>query len=343
MVVPTIFLFIVAVLAFGLSAVCGGGASFILIPVLGWVLPGVQVPAALSIGTASSSLSRIIFFWSKVRWNIVLWFVPPALPAVWVGAMLLSRLNPLYLELMMGIFLLTNLPMLFKTASNESSESKAMPKYVLLLIGLVAGFVSGLTGAVGLLFNRFYLRYGMSKEEIVATRAANELLLHLFKLLLYASFGLMTAKAMSFGLVVALAAFLSSWMMKRLLPHISEKIFRRVGYGAMVALGLVMFSNAFSNLVNQNQVAMSYQPIAEGSETKLQWRKSSFTIEFEYDGGFELERPISAGDLPAARQAKVKELSEGSDKVLIEEVFGINKHYYEAYVYKNGMVKKYDI
>lgn len=72
--------------AFGLSAVSGGGAGLLLMPLLGLVLPGTQVPAALSIGTVASSATRIISFWQAIRWDIVRHFAPTALPFAALGA-----------------------------------------------------------------------------------------------------------------------------------------------------------------------------------------------------------------------------------------------------------------
>jgi uncharacterized membrane protein YfcA len=342
MIGSAVVLFLCALLAFGLSAVCGGGASFILLPLLGWVLPGSQVPAALSIGTASSSLSRIWTFCRSIRWEIVIWFVPAALPAVWLGSWLLTFLNPVYLELIMGVFLLTNLPFIFRPAK-KAPVGKPMNKITLSFIGAAAGFVSGLTGAVGLLFNRFYLRYGMSKEEIVATRATNEILLHLLKLGLYLSFGLLTSKAITYGFIIALAAIISSLSIKWILPLLSEKLFQRLGYIAMVLSGMFMFGNASVQLANTNNLAISYSLIAEGAETKFQWKRTTFALEFEYDQGFEVEATTTLKNLPLEKQQKVIALSKGADKVLVEEVFGINKHYYEAYIYKNGKAIVHDL
>lgn len=342
MLPSAILVFIGALLAFSLSAVCGGGAGLLLIPVLGSLLPSAQIPVALSLGTFTSSASRIAVFRSRIRWDVVRWFVPPALPAVWLGAWLLKYINPLYLELLMGLFLVANLPLVFRPArEGESVQPKA--KIFLSLIGFAAGFVSGLTGAVGLLFNRFYLHYGLSKEQIVATRAANELLLHLVKLSLYASFGLLSGKAVTLGALVAVAAIMSAWLMKRLLPYLSEGLFRRIGYGAMVVSGLSLFTEAGNSLVSNNGVQVSYAPISGGLETNLQWRHRLFTLEFEYDEGFEYERSIQLTDLPAAQQARVRSLSKGADKVLLEEVFGLNKHYYEAYLYRRGRLEKFDL
>ncbi|QMW04594.1 sulfite exporter TauE/SafE family protein [Spirosoma foliorum] len=331
-----------ALLAFSLSAVCGGGAGLLLLPILGSLLPGAQVPAALSIGTVSSSISRIVAFWSRIRWGVVGWFVPPALPAVWLGARLLSYINPLYLELLMGLFLMANLPLIFRP-SKELAETNPLPKGYLALIGLAAGFVSGLTGAVGLLFNRFYLRYGMTKEEIVATRAANEVMLHVVKLVLYASFGLLTGKALTFGAMIALAAMLSSWGMKWVLPRLSEGLFRRIGYTAMVVSGLSLFTEAAGQVLTKTPVDIDYSPVANGMTTQLQWRNKLFSLEFEYDEGFEFEHTISFNELPLAKQTKVTALSRWADKVMLEEVFSIDKHSYEAYVYRNGKLEKFDL
>ena len=336
-------LFAVAFVAFSLSAVSGGGAGLMLLPILGQLLPGAQVPAALSVGTAASSVSRIAVFWRSVRWDVVIWFVPPALPAVWLGAYLLSFVNPLYLEVGMGLFLVANLPLLFRPAK-DLTEKDALPKPYLALVGAAAGFVSGLTGAVGLLFNRFYLRYGLNKEEIVATRAANELLLHVVKLALYASFGLLTTRALGAGAVVAVAALVASWSMKRLLPRLSEGLFRRIGYGAMVVSGVSLLTGATSRLATQNGVTVSYLPISDGIETAVQWRQGQvLALEFEFDEGFEYERTIALAELPADRRSRVQTLNRGADKVLIEEVFGIDRHYYEAYIFRNGKVVKADV
>lgn len=306
------------------------------------MIPAAQVPAALSIGTASSSLSRIVVFKSHIDWKIVMRFVPPALPAVWLGAWLLKFINPLYLELFLGLFLVGNLPMLLKTGT-EYDETESLPAIYLSLIGLVAGFVSGLTGAVGLLFNRFYLRYGLTKEQIVATRAANEILLHIIKLALYASFGLLTIKALSFGALIALAAVGSSWTMKWFLPKISPSFFKRVGYAAMVISGLSLFGGAASRLASDNRANISFTPISGGIETQVQWRQGSFALEFEYDDGIEFENPITLDELPTDKRAIALKLGKGADKIILEEVFGLNKHYYEVYVFRKNKLEKFDI
>jgi len=327
-------IFICTFVAFSLSMVCGGGAGLLLMPVLAAYLPATQVPAALSIGTASSSVSRIVLFYKKIDWKIVSWFLPAAVPAAFLGAWLLRYLNPLYLEIMMGIFLVVNLPMIFRKA--RADEKKHQPHFILIAIGFLAGFLSGLTGAVGLLFNRFYLRYNLSKEQIVATRAANEVVLHIIKLILYYSFGLLTTKVLIIGLIIALAGLLSTWFMKWGLQKITEVLFRRIGYIAMVLSGIIMLSQSTNRLFAENNGYITFFPVSEGIESKLQWQGAGFALEFKYNEGFEYELVIPFSSLPENKQAIVNSEHASADRIIIEEVFGFGKHGYEAYFYKNG-------
>lgn len=336
-------LFLCAFIAFSLSAICGGGAGLLLMPALGLVLPITQLPAALSIGTLSSSASRIVIFYSKIRWSVVRWFVPAALPAVFLGAWLLHFVNPIYLEVIMGLFLVSNLPLLVRKAKETTPAPGRASHRLLIVIGFLAGFLSGLTGAVGLLFNRFYLRYGLEKEEIVATRAANELILHIIKLALYASFGLITGKVIQIGFAIALAGLLSSWFMKWALKKVSDIFFRRVGYASMVLSGVVMLVQSGDTIMTQHNAYLSFSPISNGVESKIQWQRAHFAFEFEFDEGFEYEQEIPLTDVPVDKRDFVISQKGNADQIHVEEVFGFGSHSYEAYYFLNKkLIRKID-
>ncbi|QLC64833.1 sulfite exporter TauE/SafE family protein [Flavobacterium sp. LPB0248] len=342
MVTSLVIIFICSFLAFAISAICGGGAGLMLIPILGALLPMNQVPAALSIGTFTSSASRIILFKKNICWHIVKYFVPAAIPAVWLGAWLLKFLNPLYLEIAMGLFLISNLPFIFKKPAEINAGEKTA-NWLLCLIGFSAGFLSGLTGVVGLLFNKFYLRYGLSKEEIVATRAANEIILHLIKIVLYTLFGLISMKVISIGVVVAVAAILSSLSMKWILPKLSEFVFKKIGYYAMVLSGFVILGKTTSTLAMEKGGNFTATTMSKGIEAKLKWQNARFAMEFTYDEGFEFEQIIPMKDLTAEQQSLVKSKSNNADKIIIEAVYAINKRSYEAYYFKNNkLIHKID-
>lgn len=337
-----ILLFLIAVVAFALSAICGGGASFLLLPLLNWVLAAGQVPAALSIGTATSSISRIVIFYRNIRWDIVVWFVPSALPAVYFGAKLLSITDPVLLEFIIGIFLVINLPFIFRS-DIKAGTTLTRGKWVLSIIGLATGFLSGLTGAVGLLFNRFYLTYGMTKEQIIATRAANELLLHILKIVLYRLFGLLTVKAVSVGLILSVAAIASATLVKYLVKFLSEQLYQKIGFIAMVVSGLIMLINSGFTLYKDPTVQFSIQTAGDKVDSKIKWKKTTLFLEFAFQEGFEIERVIELKDLPVHHHKKVSILSKGADQVILEKVYKYKDHYYELYVYHDTRLTKYKL
>lgn len=338
MTLEIIVLFLATIIAFWISALCGGGASLILVPVLNWLLPTSVVPFSLSVGTFASSASRIVLFKKHIRWQVFFWFVPFSIPAVVIGALIIKYLNPLYLELLVGLFLIANIPELFRKKKLIEAEEKPYPNFILAIVGFFAGFISGVTGAIGLLFNRFYLRYGLSKEEIIATRAANEIFLHTIKLILYIALGLYSNAAIGLGVAVALASIVSSYSVKFILPYLSEFVFRRIGYGAMVLSGIFLLVDTSSNIVKQDKISFS---INQYDERTINWRNSNFVLEFAIDDGLEIERPINFEELPENLKVEYNTLKTTYDKILIEKVFKIaSKSSYEFYCFKDSKLTK---
>ena len=270
--------------------------------------------------------------------------MPPAIVAVVAGAFLLKFINPLYLQVVMGLFLMSNLPFLFKKTEINSASEENISKLKIVSIGFLAGFLSGLTGAVGLLFNKFYLRHGFSKQQIMATRAANEILLHLIKFIMYTLLGLITRDVLVIGALVALAAVLSTFLIKYVLPYISELLFKKIGYAAMVLSGMIMLLQSSNNLFVQNNGSLTYKPVAEGLEARLQWQNADYSLEFTYDEGLEFELIIPINELDAELQKQVQLQKADATSMVIEKVYALEGVSYEAYYFKNNqLLKKLDL
>ncbi len=338
-----VLLLAATIVAFWLSAICGGGASLILIPILNILLPASLVPFSLTLGTLSSSTSRIYVFKNYINWKIFYWFVPFSIPAVLIGAYLIKFINPTYLQIIVAIFLIANLPQLLFSKSKQTQGEKPYPNFVLAIIGFLAGFVSGITGAIGLLFNRFYLKYGLTKEEIVATRAANEVTLHLIKLIIYIMLGLYSKLAIIVGITIALGAIISSYSVKYILPYLSEFIFRKIGYGAMVISGFILFISTSTQIIKNDQISLSNTYFKDRSETTMNWRNSHFTLEYSLNEGIEMEIPIQSDELPNNLLNHYKIIRPQYDDIFIEKVFKLwGEVEYEFYCYKNNKLSKFD-
>lgn len=342
MILKIVFLFLGTIVAFWISAICGGGASLILIPILNLLLPASVVPFSLTIGTFTSSVSRIAVFKQHINWKIFFWFVPFSIPAVLLGAYLIKYVNPNYLQLIVALFLVSNLPQLFKTKEKEETTEKPFSKPVLAMIGFAAGFVSGITGAIGLLFNRFYLKFGLKKEEIVATRAANEVCLHLIKLIIYISLGLYSGMALWLGLAIAVATIVSSYTVKYILPYLSENLFRKIGYGAMVISGMTLLIGTSDKIIQQDKIA--FTEVHNENTSVISWRNTDLVLEYAIDDGLEIERPIHPDELPLKLKAKYDILKKQYDTIYIEKVFSFGKKpSHEFYCYKNNKLTKFEV
>lgn len=330
-----VFLFAASFIAFSLSTFCGGGAGLLLIPILGYSLPISQVPAALTLGTATSSFSRIWILFNAIRWDMAKLFLPTAILGVFLGVQMLSYLEPVYLELCIGLFLISNLPWIFRKqeAKHTASASLAIPPWRIRLVGFLAGFISGLTGAVGVLFNRFYFRCGLDNREIIATRAANEALLHLIKLYLYASLGLFQLKTIGIGLLVVLGAVLSSGFMKFALPRLSRELFIRAGYSAMVVSGLLVLNNAIVRITHANDPVLKVTIQAKELSARLTWNALIYLAELSYDEGLEFGKVVPLSSLSLDRQNYVRSFQNGTEKIDIEKVYALTGISYEAYYF----------
>lgn len=337
-----LLLFIATVIAFWISAICGGGASLVLIPVLNLMLPVSVIPFSLTIGTLTSSASRIVVFKKNINWKIAAWFIPFSVPAVLFGAYLIKYINAHYLQLIVALLLISNIPQLFKKHRNMVVSGR-LPRITIAITGFLAGFVSGVTGAIGLLFNRFYLKFGLSKEEIIATRAANEVFLHLIKLGIYIALGLYSPLALGMGLTIAAASVISSYTVKFILPYLSEKLFRKIGYFTMVLSGFILLGSTASNIIRQDNITFKTVYYKDKTESIVSWRSSDLVLEYDIGEGLEVERPVHAEELPVHLKVRYLQLSSSYDTIYIEKVFTIGKPpSYEFYCYKNKALTKID-
>lgn len=333
-----------SIAAFLLSSVAGGGAGLLLMPVLVLLLPAASAPAALSIGTATSSASRLIVLRKRIRWDVVRWFVPAAVPAVLVGAWLLTLFPPIYIQVLIGVFLMGNLPAVFrKVVAHPAALPLADRPRRLLLVGAAAGILSGFTGAVGLLFNRFYYRLEMDKEEIVATRAANEVLLHIIKLVLYAGFGLLTERALFAGAVVAVGAIAASFVTPFTLRRLDEALFRRIGLAAMAVAGVTMTTTSSAQVIAQNRLGATVSVAPREVELTTRGRGRQLSVEFDWIEGPVAEVPARLTDIPPATRGEIGSRVGAGTIVSVEKALSLAGRQWEIEFRRDGRIYEFNL
>ena len=92
------------------------------------------------------------------------------------------------------------------------------------------------------MLNPFYLNFGVEKEELVATKAANSFFIAIVQLSTYAGFGKLYGELWGYGLAIGVGAGLGNFLGKRLLRGMSSQRFRMWVLIMMLISGAVILA-----------------------------------------------------------------------------------------------------
>ncbi|MCH7399385.1 sulfite exporter TauE/SafE family protein [Belliella sp. DSM 107340] len=231
-----ILVLIGAFVVFILSTLTGGGASLLLMPLVAVVVGVKAVAPVMAISIGMSSTSKVALFWKDIDWKLFAWLFPSTIIGSVLGAMLFASMSSDYLQILIGLLLVSTV-FQFKKKKQPRFKIKA---WHFAPMGLVVAFLSGLIGGVGPLMNSAYLNYGISKESLLGTRAANAILLHTTKIISYAYYGYVTGEVLKFGVLIGVTSMVAVYFGKLILAKISDNFFRQIVVASMVLSGILM-------------------------------------------------------------------------------------------------------
>lgn len=230
-------LFIFGFLAFTVSTVAGGGGALMLIPLTSWLLgPAVTAPV-VNLGSFLGRPVRLVLFWKSIHWNLVWRYVPLALLGALVGGWIFIQLNASWLQLVIGIFLVSTI---FQYRFGAIKQSFYVPLWLFGPLGFTVSLLGTVIGGLGPLMNPFYLNYGLEKEELIATKTANSFFVGIMQIGSYSFFNALEGGLWGYGIALGLGASLGNYLGKKWLNKISNKDFRRWVVFAMVISGFFM-------------------------------------------------------------------------------------------------------
>ena len=230
-------LFFAGMVAFIISTVSGGGGAILLIPTTSWMIgPGVA-PPVVNIATFFSNASRLYLFWHNIDWSLTKYYVPSAIIGAWLAALIFSRLDAGWIQLLVGVFLVSTI---FQYKFGKVSKTFNMPKVGFIPLGFAIAFMSTLVGGLGPILNPFYMNAGLEKENLIATKTANSFFVGIVQIGSYTFFGILTANIWVYGIVLGLGAVIGNIIGKRFLAGMSIHQFRVMLLILMVISGLIM-------------------------------------------------------------------------------------------------------
>ena len=234
-------LIITGTLAWFISTLSAGGAAMLVIPLLGVMLGAELVAPVLSVATVIANPARAMMFRRFIRMDVIKWLLPGSLFGAIGGSLVLSRSDPIWIQLLIGLLLSTTF---LQYRWGKASQSFKVNVWWFFPLGVLVAALSAITGATGPVLNPFLLNYGLVKEHLVGTKSFNSLFMQLTKLGAYVSLGLMSQNAWLAGLALGVGAVIGAWLAKKRFSHITVQQFRVYMIAMMTISGLVMLIDA---------------------------------------------------------------------------------------------------
>lgn len=214
-------------IAWFISSLLGGGSPLILIPLISLLLSTGAIAPVITTGMLCGNAQRVGLYRQYIEWRLVAWCLPSAAVGAVLGAFVVSRTRIEWLSVLLAGFLLVSVFGLLRSGRSPSPGLSVRAWYFLPM-GFGDAFCSGLIGSTGPVLQPLYLGYGLTKEQLLATKSFNVLGIHIIKLIAYSTFGVLSWSDLGYGVVIGLAALPGNFLGRRVLQQMSEQQFRRL-------------------------------------------------------------------------------------------------------------------
>ena len=223
-----------ALVASVVGGVAGFGAGIIMLPLMAWV-GGVRAAVpVLTVTMLVGNLSRIWWSRGEIDRAVVIRFALGAMPATALGTALYAGASSEGLGRIVGAFLVLSVPLRRILAWNFfQMRLRHFP-----LLGAVVGLLSGLVVTTGPINTPFFLAYGLRRSAYIGTESVCAMAMHLARGAALAGYQLLTWEIMAIGLVLGGTMFAGSWLGRRLLDRMSDRIFLGIIEVLVAAMGL---------------------------------------------------------------------------------------------------------
>lgn len=201
-----------------LTGVVGMGGGLLLILIMAEFLTFAALIPVHGFNQLITHLSRTLVSPSSVDSRITLQFAVGALAGAAVGSQFVLSMSEGLFKLLLGFFVLASL-LLPKIRIRFHNPAK-WP-----LVGALTSFCGLFVGATGVVMAPFYLNEALSKEQLVATKAASQVFIHGAKVVTFFLLGFSLAPYWLLILLMGIMSFIGSLMAKHILHRLPDKGF----------------------------------------------------------------------------------------------------------------------
>jgi len=216
------------------GGVAGFGTGIIMLPLVAWVLGLRSAVPVLTVTMAIGNLARIWWSRGEVDRAVVLRFAVGAVPATALGTVIYVGAPAEWLGRFVGVFLIASVPLRRILATDLfRMRLRHFP-----MLGVAVGLISGRVVTTGPLNTPFFLAYGLRRSAYVGTEAVCAMVMHLSRGAALARYALLTWETFAVGAVLGATMFAGSWLGRRLLDRMSDRVFLGIIEGLLLVMGL---------------------------------------------------------------------------------------------------------
>jgi uncharacterized membrane protein YfcA len=225
---------LLSLLAEVLGTVGGFGSSMFFVPIAGFFLDFQSVLGVTALFHLSSNISKIAIFRKGFDKKLVLTIGIPAVVFVIVGAYLTKFFNTRFLEILLGVFLITIsllLLILKKTLKPTLFNSVSG--------GAVSGVTAGLLGTGGAVRGLVLAAFDLPKEVFIATSAIIDLGIDLSRSVVYFSNGYIHKHDLYLVAMLIVVGFIGIFLGKKILNYFTQQQFKYTMLFLILIIGII--------------------------------------------------------------------------------------------------------
>lgn len=217
-----------------LSAVLGMAGGIVLLSVMLLFMQPLDAIPLHGVIQLVANGSRAVAQRRQVDWRIAGRYALLLLPAGLLGVRVALGLPPEGVKALIGAFaLVATWRPRWLNLQPAAAEKPGLARFVWL--GGAVGFLNSVIGATGPLIAPFFLNLGLTRQALIGTKAACQLLGHVSKTLVFSSVGFAFLAHAPLLAGLSAAAVAGTWLGTRLLDRLDEARFKAL-YAAVLTL-----------------------------------------------------------------------------------------------------------
>jgi len=231
------YLMLVSFVAWLVSNLAGGSNKLVVTPLIDSFLGSEAVIPVVTTETLLSNLQKIILSWQAINWEVLKWYLPGAGIETLLSIYVFAANNLQNLPMLLVLHLITAA---FSFCLQRISNQFTVRCWHFLFAGFACCFISKFLINTSSLLNNFYLSYGLTKEQMMATKAAHILGINVPKMCIYAACVAVNRNYMVY-IAIAIAAIPAKLLAQVVLQKIDSKQFKYLVNGSTAVSGAYIF------------------------------------------------------------------------------------------------------